>query len=768
MTASRILTAAAAVAVLAGSALADGMIVPIRPEIAVRGHWAVKYHHVNITVRDQVASVHIDQEFVNTGKGMIEVEYLFPVPPGAAIDSMTLMVNGQEFAAKLLEADKAREIYNDIVRRKKDPALLEYAGFGLYRTKAFPLEPGKPCKVIVTYKNLCKRDGKLTEVWYPLNTEKYSSKPIDSVRVKVDVKTEADITAVYSPSHGLSVDRKDARHVVATYEAKDALPVIDFQMYYKSADEKIGATLLTHQPDLRQDGYFMMLVSPNPTAAAGATVPKDVIVVLDRSGSMSGEKIEQAREALLHVVKNLNAEDRFNIITYSDDVEPMFDELRGVSDKSRREAMDRIDRIEATGGTNIHGALQAALKMLPGRKGEDARPAYVIFVTDGKPTVGVRNEEEILRDARKCNEGAARLFTFGVGYNVNIRLLDKLAMDNGGKSDYVKPKEPVETKIASLYNKIKYPVMTDITVEVDGIRLRDKYPREVGDLFDGDQITLVGRYHGEDLAKTRQIKEGQYHTTLIVRGVFQGKKRTFEYPVIIRAGGQDVRYGFVEKLWAMRRVGFLMDEVQLRGKSKEVVDEIIRLSTQYGIITPYTSFLADETTRLADGRANAARGREKLDDLAAASDGWGGQAAGEMRSDLAKSGSTEEPGATREPAAPAVEEQAKKSGAVAGNAVVLGASDKKGYESGRRTQLDSVRNVGNQSIYRRGKLWVAANASDLDPEKDKDKIEEIERFSEEYFELVKLNNREENQMLSTQAEGEELLVRLQGRAYRVR
>ena len=200
---------------LGGSAAADGLIVPVRRDIRVRGHWAVKYHHVDIRVRDQVASVAIDQKFVNISGGMIEVEYLFPVPPGAAIDSMTLLVNGKEFAAKLLDAAKARKIYEDIVRRKKDPALLEYAGFGLYRTRAFPLEPGKPVRIQVTYKQVCKKNGDVVEVWYPLNTEKFSAKKIDDVRVTVDIKAKTDITAVYSPTHDLDVKRKTPQHVIA-------------------------------------------------------------------------------------------------------------------------------------------------------------------------------------------------------------------------------------------------------------------------------------------------------------------------------------------------------------------------------------------------------------------------------------------------------------------------------------------------------------------------------------------------------------------------
>ncbi|MDY6914413.1 MAG: VWA domain-containing protein, partial [Planctomycetota bacterium] len=576
------------------AAMADGMIVPVRPDIRVRGHWAVKYHHVRITVRDQVASVSIDQEFVNTGRGMIEVEYLFPVPPGAAIDSMTLVVDGKEFAAKLLKADEARKIYEDIVRRKKDPALLEYAGFGLYRTKAFPLLPGKPCKVIVTYKSVCKKDHDLVELWYPLNTEKFSARPIEDVEVKADLKSKADITAVYSPTHDITVRRKSPRHVIATYHAKNVLPTTDFQVFYKAANEAVGATLLTHQPEAGKDGYFMLLVSPNPRSAATAVAAKDVVIVLDRSGSMSGEKIDQAKGALGFIMRNLNKADRFEIIAYNDSVESLFDVLVPADEKHVAQATSRLDRIDAGGGTNIHEALQVAMNRVASKQA-DGRPKYVIFLTDGLPTVGKTDEKTILADTKKANVNRARLFAFGVGYDVNVRLLDKLVAENKGRSDYVKPKENVEAKVSSLYTKIKDPVMTGLKVRIEGLRLRDTYPRELGDLFAGDQIVMVGRYQ-----PPARLEMGTYRTQLVITGVYEGRQRGFEYHVTVAPAGKRGGCTFVEKLWAVRRVGWLLDQIQLHGKSKELLDELVRLSMAHGIMTPYTSFLADETTRLSD------------------------------------------------------------------------------------------------------------------------------------------------------------------------
>jgi len=764
MKSARILISLAVLAAAASAALADGMIVPVRPELRVRGNWAVKYHHVDITVRDQVANVAIDQEFVNTGSGMIEVEYLFPIPPGAAIDSMTLIVNGKEFAARLLPAEEARKAYEDIVRTKKDPALLEYAGFGMYRTRAFPLEPGKPCKVIVTYKNTPKRDHDLVEVWYPLNTEKFSAKPIESVRVTVDIKTKQDLVAVYSPTHDLKKDRKDSTRVIATYEAKNDLPTTDFQLFYKAADKDVAATLLTWQPDSKTDGYFMMLVSPNPQGASDRVTPKDIVAVLDHSGSMSGDKIAQAKEALRYIIRNLNKDDRFNIVLYNDQIEPMFDSMRSVNDRDVQDAMDRIDRLSATGGTNIDEALTAALAQCTDKH----RPTYVLFFTDGQPTVGKTSEADILSDASAANKNKARIFAFGVGYEPNVRLLDKLAGDNRGRSDYVKPKEPIEAKVSSLYAKIKNPVMTDLTASIEGLRLKDMYPRHLDDLFDGDQIVLVGRYDAGDARKLPTEEVGLGGSTLVIKGRYEGKERAFEYPVTVNKGPGAGTYQFVEKLWAIRRVGWLLDEIQLRGKSQEVIDELIRLSRDYGIMTPYTSFLADERTPLGNREKLRASGTAAVAPLGKVSDATGQWGAMNRQALNA----AESPGVTLAPGEPARTESkadmARGGTAAMGPANIGYASQAAYEEGGKGGAVENVRQVGNNYVlYRRGQIWMMPNTANLDLEKDKDKVVQIKRFSDEYFNLVRANTSDQNAVMASQKSGEQLLVNFRGQAYNI-
>jgi Ca-activated chloride channel family protein len=425
--------------------------------------------------------------------------------------------------------------------------------------------------------------------------------------------------------------------------------------------------------------------------------------------------------------------------------------------------MDRIDRLSATGGTNIDEALTTALAQCT----EKDRPTYVLFFTDGQPTVGKTSEADILSDVSAANKNKARIFAFGVGYDPNIRLLDKLAGDNRGRSDYVKPKEPIEAKVSSLCAKIKNPVMTDLTVSIQGLRLKDMYPRHLDDLFDGDQIVLVGRYDCGDAGKLPSNESGIGQTTLVIKGRYEGNERAFEYPVTVNTGSGTRTYQFVEKLWAIRRVGWLLDEIQLRGKSQEVIDELVRLSRDYGIMTPYTSFLADERTPLASTRelrAGGERAAKALDEVS----GVGGQFGAMNRSAL-NTASSPSVAAGPTPVRAEAKADMDRGGTAARAPATIGYDSQAAYERGEKGQaVDNVRQIGNNYVlYRRGQIWMMPNTAGLDLEKDKDKVVQIKRFSDEYFSLARANTSDQNAVMASQKSGEQLLVNFRGQAYNI-
>ncbi len=757
------LVLAAGMAAGAATARADGMIVPVREDLRVRGSWAVKYHRVEMLVRDQVAAVTIDQEFVNTGPTAMEVEYLFPVAPGAAIDSMTMVVGGEEMKGTIMAADEARKIYEDIVRKKKDPALLEYVGYGLYRTRAFPLEPGKPAHVVIHYNQICKKDGDVVEVFYPLNTEKFSAKEIEEVTIKVDIRTKADITTIYSPTHEIKIARHGARNAVASYRVDRSIPASDFIIYYKARDEQIGATLLTYQPQRGRDGYFMLLASPNPTMAAHELMAKDVVLVLDRSGSMSESgKIGQAREAMSFILKNLNTEDRFSIITFNDGIDTLFPHLVAANRENLDKAEDLVSRIEAAGGTDIHSALAQALAVLNDTTGgSKERPAYMIFVTDGQPTVGKTDQKVILADTASANTRQARIFALGVGYDVNVQLLDRLVGENRGLSDYVKPNEPLEAKISSIYAKIKNPVMTGLKLEIDGVAIRDVYPRNLGDLFEGVQLVVVGRYDGDQVDKLHEHK-----ARVVISGKCGESEKKFEYPVTFCEARVSPTDCFVERLWAVRRIGFLLDEIQLHGKTDEVVGEVIRLSRDYGIITPYTSFLADERTKIAS-ESSMREESKATGSFVFKNTGGEGQ-----RDAMNRQGMNNATLAAPAPAAAKpVEFLGASGGATAPSGPVFqtrnyGYADQAAYEHGAaKAEVTTVQNVNNQALYRRGQMWVTPDTAGIDLAKDAAQVKHLQRYSDDYFKLVRENSVSENQVLATQQPNEQLLVKFRSQVY---
>ncbi|MFW6153817.1 MAG: VIT domain-containing protein [Planctomycetota bacterium] len=737
------MVAVSVLVVSANLAMADGMIVPVDPELRVRGAWAVKYHRVDITVRDQVAQVTVDQAFVNTGRRAIEVEYLFPIPPDAAITAMTLLADGQELPGKLMDADEARRIYEDIVRRKKDPALLEYVGYGLYKTHVFPLPPGEQRRVLVNYTVPCPKDGDLVRVHYPLNTEKFSARPIKDVRVTVDIHNARPIGPVYSPTHELTTERHSPTHVTATYQVADAIPATDFELVYQDGSGDIGATVVSYRPDGEDDGYAMALVSP--TAPRAATVePKDIVFVIDQSGSMRGAKIDQAREALVWVLENLNPADRFNVVAFSSSVRALFTDALVAADADHTaRAVELVKQLQSGGGTNIAGALREALSRLPAGS---ERPAYVVFLTDGLPTAGETTEiDELVKLSTDANTAGARLMTLGVGYDVNTRLLDLLSQTHRGFSEYVKPNESLEAKVSGLYTKIRNPVMTDVAVTLDGAGLNRVYPGEVGDLFDGGQIMMVGRYTtGGD-------------ATLRVSGTCRGERRVVEYPVRLDVRSEDTGRAYLPRVWAMRRVGYLMDQIALHGENNELIDELVALSKAYGIMTPYTSFLADETVDLADAEAVRDRGRSVLSTGLKADTGWKGQQNAKVRQELRR--------ATNAPA-PTLAVRADGGTSAPASAVLGGGSSRDAYE-GDGQAVTNVITVANQTLYRRGRQWFTPDLAEVDVDDPDADVVTLRQFDDRYFALARRSDAAFNAVLATQRPGDELLVTLDGQVYRI-
>ncbi|MBG7609677.1 MAG: VWA domain-containing protein [Anaerolineae bacterium] len=569
------------------SVSADGIIIPDPPPIMPPdelplANLVIRYHDVEISIDNQVVTTHVDQVFFNPNSWTVEGTYIFPIPRDAAVTAFTLWIDGQPVEGEVLDADEARKIYEGIVREMRDPALLEYADQGAVRARIFPIQPGQERRIELTYTQALVSDHGLVRYTYPLNTEKFSTQPLERVNISVDLRSNDPVRAIYSPSHPVAINRIDEFHVTAGYEAQNVLPDSDFALYYSLGETEAFHMLSYRDPSdsANPDGFFMLLLAPRPYAET-KVIPKDVILVLDRSGSMEGEKFLQAQEAAHYILDHLNADDRFSLISFSTDISTYASSPRSVEDVSL--AKHWVDRLSAVGSTDINRALLEAAAVT-----NRERPTYLIFLTDGLPTEGVTESEQILRNFEFSAPENLRLFPFGVGYDVDTHLLDLLAQDHHGASTYVIPGERLDESLSAFYSTISTPVLTDLVLDFADLVTYDLYPSPLPDLFVGSQIVVVGRYR----------QGGTANVTL--SGTVNGDLQTFHFDdqnFMSRNIKLDAQAS-IPRLWATRKIGYLLNQIRLQGPEEEYIDQIVRLSIRYGIVTPYTSYLVTEPVTL--------------------------------------------------------------------------------------------------------------------------------------------------------------------------
>jgi Ca-activated chloride channel family protein len=575
------------------AAFADGIIIPEppicdpfpcpvpRPMVQL----AIKYHRVEVEIHDQVAITRVDQIFRNDNDWTVEGTYVFPIPVGAAVDAFTLWVDGEPVEGEILTREQARQTYEEIVRTMRDPALLEYIDRQAVQASVFPIPPGGERRIQLEYSQILSAEDGLVHYRYPLNTEKFTTMPLEEVTIRVEVDGSLPIQAAYSPTHPVDLDRISDEHIVLGYEAYDVKPDRDFDLFYSIDQSQIGVNLMTFRDPQSDDpdGYFLLMLTPNIQVREQSVISKDVILVLDKSGSMDGVKFRQAQEALKFVLDHLNQEDRFNIIAFSTGIDQYASRLRPVEEAN--EAARWVDSLSASGSTDIHRALQEAIFLA-----DQERPAIIIFLTDGLPTEGVTDNELIIENIRQASSSNVRLFAFGVGYDVDTYLLDTLAGENRGTTTYVTPEQAIDESVSGFYAKVSLPVLTDLALDFDNLVVFDVYPEPLPDLFAGTQLMLLGRYRGS----------GEVDLTL--EGDILSDRVSYAYDNLNfrRSGGRD----FIPRLWATRKIGALLNQIRLKGPDEETVDQIVRLSIRYGIVTPYTSYLVTEPSAIGADAQN--------------------------------------------------------------------------------------------------------------------------------------------------------------------
>jgi Ca-activated chloride channel family protein len=574
---------------LAAPVSAHGLLIPEDKKVPPL---AMVHHRVQIGIEDQVATTRIEQVFRNHTDRQLEATYVFPIPKGASVNKFSMSVDGKDVSGELVPADKARQIYTDIVRRTQDPGLLEYMGNNLMRLRIFPILPKVDQKVVLSFQAVIPSDSGMIEYIYPLKTDGKATQTLEDFSIKATIKSQHAVQNIYSPTHAISIQKISDKESRVTFERNQALLDKDFQLMYTTGDKEIGLTPVFYRPISSENGYFMLLVSPNMEISKSNVISRDVVLVLDTSGSMSGVKMEQAKKAVKHCLSNLNTQDRFAVINFSTTVTRYRDNLVDASSEHVEHAKKWVDNLRTAGGTAIQDALNAALEL---RSTDASRTFTVVFFTDGQPTIGETNPDKILKNVSAKNSANTRIFTFGVGDDVNATMLDQIADQSRAISTYVRPAEDIEVKVSNLYTKISHPVLANLRLSTsDNVRLEEVYPPQLPDLFHGGQLVVFGRYTGNGPAAIK------------LHGVMGKESRDFVYETNFAPKTGDER-DFVEHIWARRKVGYLLDQIRANGEKKELMDELLALAKKYSIATPYTSHLIvpDAAMPVANGGRDA-------------------------------------------------------------------------------------------------------------------------------------------------------------------
>ncbi len=591
--------------VLAAPIAAQGVIVPIicdirpcRPRPIPRpaplpNALPVKSIQIDTKINGQVATTHVEQVFRNDTPYTLEGTYFFPIPETASIVEFSIWENGKKLVGEVRSREEARRIYDEIVRRQKDPGLLEYAGKDLFQASIFPIPPNSDKKLELTYSEILKAESGTVGYRYPLGTGRNlwnrgqpmtdnlrpsAPQKFGTVSGRIEIAGRQPIRNIYSPTHNVDIKNNSDRTASVSFETRDNDN--DFQLFFGLSSEDFGLSLLTYR-EPGKDGYFLLMLSPSDELSERELVNKDVVFVLDTSGSMTEEgKMEKARAALLFGIRTLRDGDRFNVVSFAGEERLMESGLIAADQAGRKRGEEFVTKLRPSGGTNINDSLIASVKQFE----KNDRPKILVFMTDGRPTISETNADKIVSNLRAVKTLDIRIFPFGFGYDVNTALLDKLGAENSGISDYVQPREDLEVKVSNFFARVSSPVLTDIDINMGHVETEFVYPRKPGDLFRGMQLMMIGRYrNASDLN----------NVSLLLRGKSGSLARSFsfdglEFPL------RNEENEFLPRLWASRRVGWLLDQIRLNGETKEIKDEVVELGTRYGLVTPYTSYLATD------------------------------------------------------------------------------------------------------------------------------------------------------------------------------
>ncbi|MBM4320094.1 MAG: VWA domain-containing protein [Deltaproteobacteria bacterium] len=708
--------------------LEQGRFVPAagqgqRQEQGQQPCFQVLYSTIRAELAGGRAHTRIDETVAGPEQGSVATVGLIPLPAGTSPGEVKLLVDGKDMTAlegRFLAVPEARAIYEQIARalRRVDvlaladrPALL-LPVFTLKRQSELTMELDRP---------LGSTSG-LQLYESPLPLAELGRGPVERITLTATLKTRLPLRTVFSPSHEITVERNGLREAIVRHRGEQLLATPDFRLYFAEDEDPLGLRLLAHRAPDEDAGYFLLLGNPSGEAGQEKPLPKDLLLVLDISGSMRGEKMEQARSAIEYCLERLNPGDRFNVVTFGTEVTRFADQPVAATGENVQAARAFVDEAEALGRTNISGALAAGLAGQP--QGTE-RPRIMIFLTDGAPTAGELDPRRIIERLPTLNTSGTRLFVLGVGHDVNAHLLDRLAEDSDGSSEYLAPDEEIDVKVAALYDRLSHPVLTRVQLGFGGLNVRHVYPDRLPALFKGSDVLILGRYTGG----------GQ--RTLSISGTIGGQARTYQVQAELPEQAS-AEHDFVASLWASRRIGDLLAQIRLHGEKEALVQEVVQLSRSYGIVTEYTEFLSQGNgLALSTEQAAAEATRLMREANAHQAGSWAVMQAGNEK-------------ALRQ----------KTVSASTANAYV--------DRLGRKRVASKVKQVGRRVFYEQDGRWVesrsslatgAAAPASAPPQPAR----KVQAFSDEYFQLLRRNK----DFARAQSLGGKVTIELEGQMVEV-
>jgi Vault protein inter-alpha-trypsin domain/von Willebrand factor type A domain len=536
----------------------DGRNVPLR----------LGFHHVEVVIRDQIAETTITESFVNATSRTLEGEFVFPLPAGASVSGFGMWIDDELVMADLVERKRAREIYEDIKSRKKDPGLLEWSGGNLFKARVFPIPPSGEKRIRIRYTRVLPLTGDTYRYRYPLRSEMLRHHPLEKLSVRLSVHSTTPIADAVCLSHE-AVTRTFPHTARIEYEEEDATPDRDFE-----ASVRLGATApLTVIPHRRgEDGYFMLLLSPPaPEATDAAPRPLDLLLLADTSGSVGPANRKTQADFIQALLALLGKRDHFRLATVDRGLTWLVEDQSAADDETIEAALELLDARPSLGWTDLDGALATALTAA-------TKDTQIVYLGDGVGTKDPVDAGALAARIRRLTapEGVV-CHAFSTGSSFESMVLDALAAHGGGTVRAVNS-DPARTA-ATFIEEISVPAVKDLTLSIEGVRTARVYPTTLPRLPAGSQQVILGRFlptGGEERGK------------VVVRGSLQG--RPVQYAAPFHLAANEEGNSFLPRLWARRHLDALLGG----GITPANRDEIVEFSQRFGIITPLTSFLVLE------------------------------------------------------------------------------------------------------------------------------------------------------------------------------